>query len=128
MLFALLGGRIENCNIPIPQPQTAVVPIIHQQPQQFSNDNLNNTFQNQPQLQQEHVPFWQTQPNAVFGQPDGTTFDQFDPASISAMELWNRFQSFYEPTPVSWGAGLGAETTQGGMNGMYDGMFGGGVQ
>jgi len=132
MLFALLGGRIENCNIPIPQPQTAVVPVI-QPPQQFNNAN---TFQPpavphthpHTQSQQEHVPFWQTQPNAAFGQADGTTFDQFDPASISAMELWNRFQSFYEPTPVSWGAGLGAETTQGGMNGMYDGMFTGGMQ
>jgi hypothetical protein len=104
------------------------IPIDVQLQQQPFQAIDNNQFQQQQQ--QQH--FWQNQPinpaPAMFGQPD-TTFDEFDPASISAMELWNRFQSFYEPTPVSWGAGLGGEIAQmqPGVGGsVYDGMFIGG--
>jgi hypothetical protein len=47
-------------------------------------------------------------------------YDQFDPETtetISAMEIWNRLQSFYEPTPAFWGMG---ETGYVGGGGVYD--------
>jgi hypothetical protein len=106
--------------------------IPHSQIQDFGADAFQASLQQQQQTQNLELNqhnFWQTQHNLTpqtiaFGQPNAAQVE-FDPATISAMELWNRFQSFYEPTPVSWGAGLGGETTQGGMTGgPYDGMFG----
>jgi len=130
MLFALLGGRLDKSTLP-PQAQSQNA-MIPQPIEQYQNQNhSDNQFHPHPQ-------FWQVQPNFApqaqtqavpqFGQPD-PAFGEFDPASISAMELWNRFQSFYEPTPVSWGAAMGGQAqVPGGINGLYDGMFVGQIQ
>jgi hypothetical protein len=126
MLFALLGGRLDKSTLPLQaQSQNALIP----QPIEQLQNNPDNQF---------HPQFWQVQQNFAppaaavavpqFGQPD-PAFGDFDPASISAMELWNRFQSFYEPTPVSWGAAMGGQAqVPGGINGLYDGMFVGQIQ
>jgi hypothetical protein len=129
MLFALLGGRLDKSTLP-PQAQSQNA-LIPQPVEQFHDQNQNSDNQFHP-----HPQFWQVQPNFApptaavpqFGQPD-PAFGEFDPASISAMELWNRFQSFYEPTPVSWGAAMGGQAqVPGGINGVYDGMFVGQIQ
>lgn len=133
MLFALLGGRLDKASIPLPSTQAQAQSSSQIQSTIQEPINQNVPFQNpDPQF---HPHFWQVQPNFApqvqvpqFGQPD-PAFGEFDPASISAMELWNRFQSFYEPTPVSWGAAMGGEAqVPGGINGIYDGMFLGQIQ
>ena len=122
MLFALLGGRLDKTILPSQaQTRNAMIP----QPIEQFQINPDNQFD---------PHFWQVQPNFApqavpqFGQPD-PAFGEFDPAAISAMELWNRFQSFYEPTPVSWGAPMGGQAqVPGGINGVYNGMFIGQIQ
>ena len=144
MLFVLLGGRIDrpivdasqpqNQPHPQAQPQTQGQNPIISEPNHQQQQNLGPQYQHQQQQQfQEQQQLWQYSNLAPqvyqFGHPE-ITFDEFDPASISAMELWNRFQSFYEPTPVAWGAGLGGEIAQSqpGVGGsVYDGMVMGGL-
>jgi hypothetical protein len=55
-------------------------------------------------------------------------YEPFDPDTISAMDLWNRLQSFYEPTPAFWGmgeVGMSAAMSQGGA-GLGEGFGGAG--
>lgn len=137
MLFALLGGRVD-----CPTPATATqggdghpAPVQH--------------VEAHPHYWKPHEPVTQTDPNShnshphAFGHPppihshgEGTlsTDPHFDPESMSAMELWNRLQNFYEPAQADWtqmpiapydgsAMGVGLAMGMGSMDGMVGGVF-----
>lgn len=80
MLFALLGGRVDT---PTPTTLAGSGTHAHAEAQAIHDQNA-------------HAHFWKPHLDT------GPENPQDHNPELSAMDLWNQLQSFYEPTPDIW--------------------------
>lgn len=133
MLFALLGGRIESPTFPIDQTQPQSQALTQTSSQVQVQDQVHPEANYHPQSHPSQLDVtWKADPAIQYSQQDYSYaiqaaaggYDHFVPETtetISAMEIWNRLQTFYEPTPAFWGMG-----EAGHVGGMYNQGLGAG--
>lgn len=129
MLFALLGGRVDNPPAPHQVSGSSALAVLPPHPHPVEPVAVDShTHYWKPHAGACAVPYdpaFHTQ-SSFNGVVDGVDPDLDNAEAMSAMELWNRLQSFYEPTPTGWPQ-MGMPPLEGavlGMSGM-DGLVGG---